>query len=133
MKQTPLSEAQQEIMDIVWEHGEVSASEVRDILAEQRSVSRNTVQTLMSRMLEKGWLKYRAIGRAFLYSAAVPKKASMGQKVLELVDSAFGGSAEDLMTALLDYRGLSKEESDRIRNLIDEAESQSKKPGRDES
>lgn len=133
MKRAPLSKAQQEIMEIVWEHGELSASEVRDLLAENRDVSRNTVQTLMTRMHEKGWLKYRAIGRAFLYSAAVPKKTSMGQKVLELVDSTFGGSAEELMTALLDYRGLSKEEFERIRNLIDEAESQSKKPGRDES
>ncbi len=118
----PLSEAQQEIMEIVWKRGEVSVNEVRDSLAKHRAIARNTVQTLMTRMLEKGWLKYRTIGRAFLYSAVVPKKTSMGQKVKELVDSAFGGSAEELMSALLDYRGLTKEEADRIRALIDASE-----------
>jgi predicted transcriptional regulator len=121
-KLAPLSEAQQEIMEIIWEHGELSVTEVRNLLTKHRELARNTVLTLIQRMHEKGWLKYREIGRTFLYSAIVPKKVSLGKQVIDLVDSAFGGSAEELMTALVDYRGLSKDEAARIRSIIDEAE-----------
>ena len=38
-----LSPAQREIMEIIWEHGELSASQVRNILSEDRDVARNTV------------------------------------------------------------------------------------------
>jgi predicted transcriptional regulator len=116
-----LSQSQREIMEIVWDRGEVSASEVRDILSQQRDLAKNTVRTLLDRMEEKGWLKHREDGRTYLYSAAQPREASIGQKVLEVVEHVCGGSPEELVTALLDYRGLSPQELKRIRTLLDEA------------
>jgi BlaI family penicillinase repressor len=116
-----LSQLQREIMEIVWQQGEVSASEVREILSESRELARNTVRTLLERMEQKGWLKHREAGRTFLYSAAQPRGATIGQKVLEVVDRICGGSPERLVTALLDYRGLSDSELKRIRQLLDES------------
>jgi predicted transcriptional regulator len=116
-----LSPAQAEIMRIVWERGEVSASQVVRELTPRRKVSRNTVRTLIERMEEKGWLTHREEGRTFLYSAARPHAATIGQKVREIVDSVCGGSAETLVAALLDYRGLDRDELIRIRQLLDRA------------
>ncbi|WP_422928057.1 BlaI/MecI/CopY family transcriptional regulator [Singulisphaera sp. PoT] len=117
----PLSPAQQEIMEIVWEQGEVAAVEVRQMLAEGRELARETVRTMLERMEAKGWLTHRVVGRTFFYAAAVPRGASTGQKVIELIDTVCGGSPERLMTALLDYRGLSEEEATRIEALIKQA------------
>ena len=116
-----LSQSQREIMEIVWERGEVSAVEVREILSKKRDLAKNTVRTLLDRMEEKGWLKHREDGRTYLYSAAQPREASIGQKVLEVVEHVCGGSPEELVTALLDYRGLSPQELKRIRTMLDEA------------
>ena len=116
-----LSQSQREIMEIVWDRGEVSAVEVRDILSKKRDLAKNTVRTLLDRMEEKGWLKHREDGRTYLYSAAQPREASIGQKVLEVVEHVCGGSPEELVTALLDYRGLSPQELKRIRTMLDEA------------
>lgn len=116
-----LSPAQQEIMEIIWTHGELSASQTREILAETRDVARNTVRTLLERMAEKGWLTVRQAGRTYLYSAAQPRQTSIGERVLDVVDHACGGSPEALVTALLDYRGLSRAELARIRQLLDNA------------
>ena len=116
-----LSQSQREIMEIVWERGEVSAIEVRDILSKKRDLAKNTVRTLLDRMEEKGWLKHREDGRTYFYSAAQPREASIGQKVLEVVEHVCGGSPEELVTALLDYRGLSPQELKRIRTMLDEA------------
>lgn len=116
-----LSQAQREIMEIVWEKGEVSATEVLEILSKKRDLAKNTVRTLLDRMEEKGWLTHREDGRTYLYSAAQPREASIGQKVLEVVEQICGGSPEELVAALLDYRGLSAAELKRIRTLLDEA------------
>jgi BlaI family transcriptional regulator, penicillinase repressor len=116
-----LSQSQREIMEIVWERNEVSAVDVREILSKKRDLAKNTVRTLLDRMEEKGWLKHREDGRTYLYSAAQPREASIGQRVVEVVEHVCGGSPEELVTALLDYRGLSPQELKRIRTMLDEA------------
>lgn len=116
-----LSRSQREIMEIVWDRGEVSANDVREILSAKRELAKNTVRTLLERMEDKGWLKHREDGRTFLYIAAQPREASIGQKVLEVVEHVCGGSPEELVTALLDYRGLTMRELKRIRTMLDEA------------
>ncbi|NQT14353.1 MAG: BlaI/MecI/CopY family transcriptional regulator [Planctomycetes bacterium] len=119
----PLSPAQREVMEILWDHGELSATEVRRSLSGRRELARNTVRTMLERMEAKGWLKHRTEGRTFYYSPALPHTVTVGQRVLEVVDTLCGGSAETLMTALLEYRGLTKDEAKRIRAMLDTVES----------
>ena len=118
----PLSEAQREIMEIVWQRGEVTVSEVRDALSSRRSLARNTVQTMLVRLEEKGWLTHQVRGRAFYYSPKVPRNVNLGARVSQMVDRFFSGSPEEMVTALLEYRGLTKEEATRSRSMIDAAE-----------
>jgi predicted transcriptional regulator len=123
-----LSEAQLEIMHVVWDGGEVTVTDVWNVLCRRRPVARNTVLTLMDRLEKKGWLKRRTDGPAHLYRAAAPRATTLGQVVRRLVDAAFAGSAEAMVLALLEGRGLSDEEARRIRQLIDNAPSRRKKP-----
>lgn len=116
-----LSDAQLEIMNIVWEQGEVSVGDVLDRLSEERSVTRNTVQTMMTRLSEKGWLTHRKQGRAFLFKASVARDSTLRVLVDRFVDRAFRGSAEGLVLAMLEGRGLSDDEAVRIRKLINDA------------
>ncbi|MFI5456401.1 MAG: BlaI/MecI/CopY family transcriptional regulator [Isosphaerales bacterium] len=122
----PLSEAQMEIMNVVWEQGESTVSAVWKAIAAQRPVARNTVQTMMVRLEEKGWLRCSAEGHAFRYRAVKPREDVLGGMVERLVDSAFGGSAEGLVLALLHGRGVTPTEVQRIRRMIDEAEQETK-------
>lgn len=117
----PLSAAQREVMEVVWSRGEASVMDVTEHLSASRGLARNTVRTLMERMEAKGWLTHRTEGRSFIYRATVPQEESLGQRVLDMVEKACGGKPEMLMTALLDYRGLSEEESARIRQMLDAA------------
>jgi BlaI family transcriptional regulator, penicillinase repressor len=116
-----LTPAQREIMEIIWERGEISATGVKKVLSQTRPVARNTVRTLLERMEEKGWITHREDGRTFLYRAAQPRHASIGQKVREVIETVCGGSPETLVTALLDYRGLSRGELERIRQMLAKA------------
>ena len=122
-----LSEAQQEIMEIIWDREEVSVSEVREVLQERRDVARNTVQTMIVRIEQKGWIEHRSIGRTFVYRAIQPRTTTLRQRLDELMSSAGRGSAEALVTALLEDVSLTTDAADRIRDMIDEAEQRTKK------
>ena len=122
-----LSEAQREIMEIVWDSGELSASEIREVLCRRRKVARNTVRTLLERMEAKGWLTHREEGRTHIYCAAHDRDVAVGQKVVEVLDQVCGGSPETLMSALIDYRGLDGAELKRIRSMLDAAKGRQKK------
>ena len=117
-----LSEAQVQIMDVVWRRGEATLGDVWRELSAHRDVARNTIQTLLTRLVDKGWLQYRAEGKTFHYSAAQPRGATLRHMVQRLADTAFGGSAEGLVLALLEGQPLDKDEAERIRALIEQAE-----------
>ena len=97
-------------------------------LAGRRQVARNTILTLMDRLEKKGWLTRRADGQTHYYTAAARRAATLGGVVKRLVDSAFAGSAEDLVLALLEGRGVSADEARRIHELIDNAKKRGTKP-----
>jgi BlaI family transcriptional regulator, penicillinase repressor len=121
----PLSEGQMQIMHVVWDYadrGGATVGEVWEALSARRRVARNTVQTLLVRLEEKGWLTHRVDGSAFRYLPKQPRAATLKRVVRRLVDTAFAGSAEGLVMALLQGRDVTRAEADRIRALLDAAE-----------
>ena len=77
---------------------------------------------MMMRLQERGWLLCESGEHAYRYRAAAPARPVQGMMVRRLLDSAFSGSAEGLVMALIDGRGLSADESKRIRDLIRRAD-----------
>ena len=130
--ESELSPAQLHIMNVVWDRGEVGVAEIWVALARERQVARNTVQTMVSRLQQKGWLKHRQEGNAFYYTAAVPRQRVLGNLVSRLVDAAFGGSASGLVLTLLEDARLSPDDAAKIREMIDRAESKRPRPGKEQ-
>ncbi|WP_422930019.1 BlaI/MecI/CopY family transcriptional regulator [Singulisphaera sp. PoT] len=114
-----LSEAQMEILDVVWEFGEATVADVLRVLSARRKLSRTTVLTMLTRLEEKGWLDRREEGRAFYYRATLPKDPTLGGMVRRLEDTVFGGSLEAFVAALLQGRRVSREEARTIVKLVE--------------
>ena len=117
-----LTPAQLQIMNLFWEHGELGVAQVWKMLSEQRPVARNTVQTMLSRLAERGWLRAQAKGSAYVYRPARRRGPTLSGMVGALLDGAFAGSASRLVMTLLEHRSISPEEAQRLRELIDQAE-----------
>ena len=116
-----LSETQWEIMNVIWERAECSVADVWKLLNVRRGVSRNTVQTLIVRLEEKGWLTHRDGDSGFLYAPTVSREESQQTSVQRLIETVFDGSPEGLVLTLLNGGTLSKSEAERIRLLISNA------------
>ncbi len=119
---SPLTPAQWEIMNLLWEHGELGVAQVWKLLGQRRSLARNTVQTTLTRLAEKGWLRVRSEGNTFYFAPARQRGSALRGVVGQLIDTAFAGSASGLVATLLDGQRLSADEAERIRRLIDRAE-----------
>jgi predicted transcriptional regulator len=124
-----LTPAQLELMNLVWEHGELTVSEVRRLLGKRRPVARTTVLTLLGRLEDRGWLAHRAEGRTFRYRALRSRKTSVGAILRRLRDTVFGGSTEGAVAALLE-EGVTREEVRRIRRRLAGIERQEERGGR---
>ena len=118
----PLSEAQLEIVNVVWDNGEATVGQVWKELAKRRRVSRNTVSTMITRLKEKGWLRRRVSKGTHLYSSTQPREKVLPRFVRRFVDAAFQGSADGLVFALLESGHLSIEEIERIKVMLGKAE-----------
>ena len=124
-----LTARQLEIMEVIWSRGEASALEVRNELAQTREVAKTTVRTTMERLEAAGALKHRVVGRTRFYAALIARQATVGDKVLDVIDRVCGGSPERLMSALVERRGLEPDEIDRIEALLEEARARSDRKG----
>jgi predicted transcriptional regulator len=117
-----LTPAQLEIMNLIWDHGELSVAEVRARLTARRPLARNTVQTMLTRLAERGWLVVRSEGKTFYFRAAQPRKSAARRMMRQMLDTVFGGSADRLVMTLLEDRRISGDELQRIRERIERAE-----------
>lgn len=120
--ESKLTPAQLEIMNLFWERGELGVAQVWKLLSARRKVARNTVQTMLTRLVERGWLLARPEGKAFCFRASRPRKSTLRRMVSQLLDTAFDGSASGMVMALLEARQLSPDEAQHIRTLIERSQ-----------
>ncbi len=105
-----------DIMKVLWRHGAATAAEVRGHLDEDLAYT--TVSTVLRTLEAKGHVDHEEEGKAHRYFATVTEKAARRNALSKLVDRVFGGSAELLLTHLVEDRKLSADEIKRLRALM---------------
>lgn len=116
-----LSRRESQIMDVVYQMGEASVSDVVARLADEPGY--NTVRNTMAILERKGYLEHRQDGPRYLYSPAGAVESVKGSAVAHLLDTFFGGSLPQAMQAMLGApdRKVTRGDLDEIARLIDEA------------
>jgi len=109
------------IMNAVWDDPPASVRQVQERLHSVKPMARNTVLTMMRILRDKGFLTSRREGRADVYRPTVTREDVGRRSVSDLINSLFSGSAEALVSQLLDGQSLSDEELAAIRAELDRA------------
>jgi BlaI family penicillinase repressor len=115
-----LGELQAEVMEIVWTKGEATVADVVEIIARRRPVTYTTVLVAMQKLDQKGWLKHRSEGRAYVYSPRRSREQVHGGLLKDFLRSAFRGDPRLLLSQLLDAQPMSAAELDDLRQLIEQ-------------
>ena len=99
MQDQKLSRRERQIMDILYRRGEGTVSEVMDGLADPPSYS--AVRATLRVLEEKGHVKHREDGPRYVYLPAVARERARRDALQHLLQTFFGGSAEQAVAALM--------------------------------
>lgn len=121
MKHQPLANAELAVMELLWQQDRLTARQIREQLYPGASKAQHgTVQRLLQRLEDKGFVGRDRTLPVHLFSAAVRREEYAGNQLESLADKLTGGSLAPLITHLLEEKKISPEEIDRLRRILDE-------------
>jgi BlaI family transcriptional regulator, penicillinase repressor len=116
------TDAELAILRVLWERGPSTVREVTEALHDERGTGYTTALKLLQIMTDKGLVRREDSQRTHIYEAVRPARETQRQLVRDLLDRAFGGSAEQLVMQALSATRASPEELNQIRKLLDHLE-----------
>ena len=120
MKKLPqISEAEYEVMKIVWKNAPVSTNEVTETLTSTTDWSPKTIQTMLKRLVNKGALTYVKEGGVFVYTPLVEEDEYISQKSSSFLSRYYDGELTSMVSAYLENDRLSADEISELRSLLD--------------
>jgi BlaI family penicillinase repressor len=121
-----LSRRERQIMDILYQRGKSSASEVREAMPNAPSYS--AVRAMLRVLEEKGHIGHEAEGLRYVYLPTVPREKAKRSAMKHLLNTFFNDSPEQIVAALLDVGStrLTHQELDRMAAMIEEAKKEGK-------
>ena len=129
-KHAAIPDSELEILKAIWERG--GSGSVRDVTdrlaAEGDERAYTTVQTLLNRLVEKGFAETEKAGRALVYRATVTRDELVVRQLGEIADRVCEGDASPLVLNLAKTATFTREEIDSFRELLDQLEERAEDP-----
>lgn len=113
-----LFDSELKVMDVLWREGTVPAKRIAESLSASAGWNKNTTYTLIKRCIGKGAVE--RIEPNFMCRALISREAVQQAETSELVDKLFEGSEELLFASLLSKKGLSAEQIEHLRRIVEE-------------
>ncbi|UCC99761.1 MAG: BlaI/MecI/CopY family transcriptional regulator [Phycisphaerales bacterium] len=125
-----LTEAEWDIMKVVWEKEPCAAGTVQETLAQSRDRAYSTVKTTMDRMVEKGFLEIERIRNLQLFRSCISEVDARRGEFRKMLKRAFDGALTPMMQFLIEHEGLSKEEALQLRKLVEQQRTEGGRKGK---
>ena len=116
----PLANAELAVMELLWAEGRATARHIRETLYADQKNQHGTVQRLLQRLEEKGYVRRDADLPVHLFSATVSREDYATGQLESLAQRLTGGSLAPIMTRLVEQGRISQSEIDRLRRILDE-------------
>ena len=123
-KAPQISDAEWEVMNVLWEESPRTASEVVDALAGRTNWHPKTIKTLLGRLVKKGALGYREEHNRYLYQPVFPRERFVEQESRSFLDRVFGGDAAPALVHFVEKMKLSDDDIEELRSILDRKKEQ---------
>ena len=97
-----ISDAEWQVMKIIWMQGEQTSTDLTRVLAERFDWSKSTIQTLLARLVEKECLTREKEGKSFVYSALLTLDQSRDLLVQDIKDKVCSRRIKNLLADLIE-------------------------------
>jgi len=113
-----ISEAEYEVMKIIWEHFPISTNDIIELLRKSKTWSPKTIQTMMIRLEKKGAVMHEKKSRLFIYSPVVCKDDYVDMESRSFLNRFYNGTLNSMVTSFLENDKLSAEDIKELKELL---------------
>lgn len=114
-----ISDAEWEVMNVLWESSPRTASEVADKLCERMNWHPKTVKTLLARLVKKGALRFKAEGNRYIYRPALSREKFVRAETRTFLDRVFGGQATPMLVHFAENGDLTPEDLESLKEILE--------------
>jgi BlaI family penicillinase repressor len=117
--ETPrISDAEWEVMKVIWALSPCSAHQVSAALAQNKRWTDGTIKTLLNRLHKKGVIRFEKIGKSYIYYPAVAKGKLRAAETESFIDRVFDGALSPMMAHFARSRKLSDDDLDGLERIL---------------
>ena len=113
-----ISEAEYEVMKIVWKHAPINTNEITEKLLQSTSWSPKTIQTLIKRLVTNGVLTYEKQSRVVVYTPLVKESEYICQESNSFLNRYYDGDITAMLSAYIENDKLTEPEIETLRSLL---------------
>jgi BlaI family penicillinase repressor len=113
-----ISEAEWQVMNVLWERHPLKASEVIDALKDRTDWKPKTIKTLINRLVSKGALSYEKEKQIFLFYPVVSESECIKEETKSFINRVYKGSLHLLVKNFLDYNELSEKDIEELQRIL---------------
>jgi len=120
-KSNTLTEAELRLMKLMWARGESAVSDLVAAMPEGEALAYTSILTTVRILEQKGYVRHRQEGRAFLYSPCVEEQEASRSEIRHMMQRFFGNSRERLLLSVLGDDDIAPDELQRLKEAIAKA------------
>ncbi|WP_366924580.1 BlaI/MecI/CopY family transcriptional regulator [Metallumcola ferriviriculae] len=121
MKDIPkISEAEWEVLRVLWEKTPCTASEIIEALANDTKWKPTTVKTLLARLVKKNAVGYRNVDRTYSYFPLVTKTECIRVENKSFLQRVYGGALKPMLVQFIRDEKLTADDIKDLKQLLDE-------------
>lgn len=119
-----ISDAEWEIMKIIWKRNPIKSDEIIDELSEKKEWNPKTVKSFLNRLVNKEAIGFTKEGRNYLYHPLVTEEECINQESESFLNRIYDGAIEMLFSHYLKKEELSKEEINKLKKILTDKETE---------
>ncbi len=117
--QIKITDAEWEVMRIVWAHGSVTSREIIEILESKMQWKAPTIKTLIGRLVEKGALNTKQEDRKYIYSANIEEKEAVLSFTNDIFDRICRKNVGNVLASIIEDHLLSFDDIQRLEEMLE--------------
>src|SRR5438045_2227225 len=121
-KPPTISDAEWEVMQVLWETAPLTANDVVDRVAGRKGWNPRTVKTLLNRLVNKGALGFEAEGKRYRYFPTVSRDACVRSESRSFLSRVFGGAVGPMLAHFVNEAPLTADDIRRLRQILERRE-----------
>ena len=119
-KSIGISEAEWEVMKVLWAHDGLTATETMSFLDSRRRWNHRTVKTLISRLVKKGAIRFHQEGQRYRYFPAITRNEAVRAEAVSFLDRVFDGMTLPMLSHFVASSKLNKDEIAELKRMLDD-------------